>query len=127
MVTLMKRMEIQVLRRAGHSLGEVAKFADVSKRTVIRVGQEAAVASLDDVAERARRGVGRPSKAEPFREFVVTVLQDEPAVMSLEILRRARLKGYTGVLAGARPGEGRGREPRQVGEGLLLQAAALRR
>jgi plasmid maintenance system antidote protein VapI/transposase len=110
MVTLMKRLEIQVLRRAGHSRAEVAKFADVSERTVIRVGQEAAVTSLDDVAERERRGVGRPSKAEPFREFVVHVLQDEPAVMSLEILRRARLKGYAGaktalyaLLASVRP------------------------
>jgi len=96
MVTLMKRMEIQVLRRAGHSLAEVAKFAEVSKRTVMRVGEEAAVVSLDDGAERERRSVGRPSTAEPFRAFVVQVLQDEPAVMSLEILRRARLQGYTG-------------------------------
>jgi transposase len=110
MVTLMKRMEIQVLRRAGHSLAEVAKFADVSRRTVIRVGQEATVTSLDDAAERVRRGVGRPSTAEPFREFVAKVLQDEPAVMSLEILRRARLTGYTGgktalyaLVASARP------------------------
>jgi transposase len=114
MVTLMKRLEIQVLRRAGHSVDEVAEFADVSRRTVIRVGEEAAVVSLDDVVERERRGIGRPSKAAPFREFVVNVLEHEPAVMSLEILRRARLKGYDGaktalydLIASVRPKESR--------------------
>ena len=114
MVTLMKRMEIQVLRRAGHSIDEVAEFADVSRRTVIRVGGEAPVSGLDDAGERERRGIGRPSKAEPFREFVVKLLAAEPELMSLELLRRARLTGYAGgktalydLIASVRPKESR--------------------
>jgi transposase len=44
----------------------------------------------------ASRGVGRPSKADPFRPFVAEQLAREPYVPSAEILRRARLRGYKG-------------------------------
>jgi transposase len=40
--------------------------------------------------------VGRPSKAERFRAFVADQLAREPAVPSIEILRRARHEGYDG-------------------------------
>jgi transposase len=96
MLDMLKRHEIQVLRKAGHSLPNVAELAGVSIRSVQRVEDEAAVASLDSEAERARRRVGRPSKAEPFRAFVVEQLTKQPDVISLEILRRARLDGYSG-------------------------------
>jgi transposase len=96
MLDMLKRHEIQVLRKAGHSLPNVAELAGVSIRSVQRVEDEAAVASLDSEAERTRRKVGRPSKAEPFRTFVVEQLTKEPDLISLEILRRARLDGYSG-------------------------------
>lgn len=96
MLDMLKRHEIQVLRKAGHSLPNVADLAGVSVRSVQRVEDEAAVASLDSEAERARRKIGRPSKAEPFRSFVVEQLTKEPDLISLEILRRARLDGYSG-------------------------------
>jgi transposase len=54
------------------------------------------VLHVDNDVERARRGIGRPSKAEPFREFVVSELAKEPELLSLEVLRRARLDGYDG-------------------------------
>lgn len=93
---MLKRHEIQVLRRVGHSLDEVARFAGVARRSVVRVEAEAAVSQVDNDAERALRGIGRPSKAEPFRSFVVEQLAGEPALLSLELLRRARLQGYPG-------------------------------
>ena len=93
---MMKRYEIQVLLRAGHAQAEVARLAGVSERTVRAVQQEAEVTSVDDALERHRRAIGRPSKAEPFRELVARLLADEPEMMSLEVLRRARLAGYTG-------------------------------
>jgi transposase len=96
MIDMLKRYEIQVLRRAGHSLDEVAKLSGVGRRSVVRVEAEAAVTQVDNEAERARRGVGRPSKAEPFRALVVEQLTKEPALLSVELLRRARLEGYTG-------------------------------
>jgi transposase len=63
---------------------------------VVRVEAEAAISHIDNQVERARRRIGRPSKAEPFRSFVVEQLAAEPALMSLEVLRRARLQGYSG-------------------------------
>jgi hypothetical protein len=96
MIDMLKRHEIQVLRRAGHSLDEVAKLAGVGRRSVVRVEAEAAVSHVDNETERASRGIGRPSKAEPFRAFVVEQLTKEPDLLSVEVLRRARLEGYAG-------------------------------
>jgi transposase len=96
MIDLLKRHEIQVLRRAGHSLPDVAKLAGVSVSSVQRVEAEPGISHVDNIAERARREVGRPSKAEPFRALVVEQLAKEPELLSLEILRRARLAGYAG-------------------------------
>jgi transposase len=96
MIDMLKRHEIQVLGRAGHSLPEVARLAGVSIRSVQRVEAEVPVDSVDSEAERARRKIGRPSKAEPYRSFVVEQITKEEDLLSLEILRRARLKGYAG-------------------------------
>jgi transposase len=96
MIDMLKRHAIQVLRRAGHSLPEAAKLAGVSVRSAQRVGAEAAVSHVDNDTERARRKIGRPSRVEPLRGFVVTQLAKEPGLLSLEVLRRARLDGYEG-------------------------------
>lgn len=96
MIDMLKRHEIQVLRRAGHSLDDVAKLAGVGRRSVVRVEDEAPVIDVDTAAERIRRKIGRPSTAEPQRGFVVSVLAKEPDLLSVEVLRRAKLQGYEG-------------------------------
>jgi transposase len=96
MIDLLKRHEIQVLRRAGHSQIEVATLAGVARRSVQRVDAEAAVTHIDAAREREARGIGRPAKAEPFRAFLVDVLARDPDLLSVEILRRAKLTGYAG-------------------------------
>jgi transposase len=96
MIDMLKRHEIQVLRRAGHSQDDVARLAGVSRRSVQRVDTEAAVTHVDLGREREARGVGRPATAEPFRSVVAEILAGEPSVLSVEILRRAKLKGYAG-------------------------------
>jgi len=96
MIDMLKRHEIQVLRRAGHSQEEVARLAGVSRRSVQRVDTEAAVTHIDLRRERETRGVGRPAKAEQFRALVAEILAGEPSLLSVEILRRAKLKGYAG-------------------------------
>ena len=48
MIDILKRHEIQVLRRAGHGLDEVAKLAGVGRRSVARVEAEAAVRQFDN-------------------------------------------------------------------------------
>lgn len=96
MIDMVRRHEIQVLRRAGHTLDEVAKLAGVSRRSVQRVEAEPAVVAFETGPERARRGIGRPSKVEAFRPFLVGELAKDPAVLAVELLRRARLQGYAG-------------------------------
>jgi transposase len=93
---MVRRHEIQVLRRVGHALDETAELVGVSRSTVQRVEAESPVVSFDTSGERERRRVGRPSKAEPFRAFLVGELAKEPAVMALELLRRAQMQGYAG-------------------------------
>jgi transposase len=93
---MLKRHQIQVLRDAGHSQQEVAKLATVSVRSVRRVEAEVPVTSTDLPAERERRQIGRPSKAEPFRTVVAEVLATEPDLLSVGIFRRAKLSGYAG-------------------------------
>jgi len=96
MIDMVRRHEIQVLRRARHALDETAELVGVSRSTVQRVEAESPVASFDTSVERKRRRVGRPSKADPFRPFLVGELAKEPTVMALELLRRAQQQGYTG-------------------------------
>ena len=93
---MMKRHEVQVLRRAGHTQADVTRLTGVSEREVRRIEHEPPVTTADDAGEHRRRQLGRPSKAEPFRAFVARVLAEEPDLLSLEILRRARLDGYAG-------------------------------
>lgn len=94
MLPRLKRHTIQVLVAAGHAYVDVARFAAVNERTVRRVAREAPVTELEDVAPQHR--VGRPSTAEPYRQLVTDVLGQEPMLLSVEILRRARLAGYDG-------------------------------
>lgn len=96
MIDMLKRHAVQVLRKAGHTLEETAKLGGVSVRSVQRIEDEPAVVQLEGEEER-RRNVGRPSKAKPFRGFVTDLLREEPELLSVEVLRRARLKGYEGA------------------------------
>lgn len=96
MLDVLKRHEVQVLRKAGHTLAEVAKISGVSEGSVRRIIAEPPVAGMDTHAAITERAIGRPSKVQAFREFINGVLKDDPELMTLEILRRARLKGYGG-------------------------------
>jgi transposase len=110
MLPLLKRHEIQVLLRAGHSQADVAARTGASIDTVRRVKREAEVTSADDVVERRERKVGRPSKATPFGARVSSWLAAEPDLPTQELLRRAIEGGYRGhktafyaLVAGLRP------------------------
>lgn len=97
MIDMLKRHEIQVLRRAGHAQTEVAELAGVSRRSVQRVDEEPEVTHLDTTNAREQRAIGRPAKAEPLRPFIVELLTREPDLLSVEILRRAKhQRGYDG-------------------------------
>jgi transposase len=91
MVPLLKRHEVQTLLAAGLAQRDGAHQAGVSLRTVKRIAKEAPVTSLS-----APSAKGRPSKTDGFRTFVQETLAKEPHLLSVELLRRARLKGYDG-------------------------------
>src|SRR4029453_8200764 len=95
MLSVLKRHAIQVLVAAGHLHIEVARFVGVDERTVRRVAKEAPVTELHLAASLQSRG-GRHTKAEPYRQFVTDLVNEAPALLSVEVLRRARLAGYTG-------------------------------
>ncbi len=67
MVPTMKRFEIQILRKAGHSQREIARLSGVSVKTVRRVGTEQTVIEVDDVAARncarAKPPLGPPAES----------------------------------------------------------------
>jgi len=92
MLNKLKRHQVQVLRSAGHTLDEVAKLTGVSSKSVQRISDEAPITTLEESQHR----IGRPSKAEPFRQTLVREIAKEPDLLSVELLRRARLEGYSG-------------------------------
>ena len=61
MIDMLKRHEVQVLRRAGHTWKDIAALSGVSVRTVRRIAAETDITTIDNATERARRQVGRPS------------------------------------------------------------------
>ena len=110
MLPLLRRHEIQVLLRAGHSQKDVAVRTGVSHDTVRRVKLETEVTATDDAAERRGRGIGRPSKAAPFAAQVLGWLTESADLPTQELLRRAKEHGYAGnktafyaMVAGVRP------------------------
>lgn len=110
MINQLTRYGVQILLKAGHTEADAARLMTVSLRTVRRVAREPDVQRIDDEAERSRRRIGRPSVAQPFATFIQALLKEEPTMLSVELLRRARLAGYAGgksalfaLVAGLRP------------------------
>ena len=93
---MLKRHEVDVLLKAGHAKTEIARFSGVSLRSVKRIGEESPVFEIDDEVERRKRQIGRPSTVTSFRKQVVEILQQEPDLATLEILRRVQQGGYRG-------------------------------
>jgi hypothetical protein len=78
----------------GYSQLVVSERTDVSLRSVKRIAKEPAVESLDDAAERKRRGIGRPSVVGSYRRFINRLLEKNPQISTAEIIRRVEAKGY---------------------------------
>jgi transposase len=94
---MLKRHEVEILLKAGHSKTEVARLAGMSLCSVKRIAEEAPVVHVDDAAERGKRRIGRPSKVDNFRKLIVGILEEKPDLPSLEVLRRVREEaGYQG-------------------------------
>jgi len=95
-VPMMQRLKVQALLEGGVSQERIREVTGLKMRTIQRIATESPVEQLDDDAERERRGVGRPSLTDPFRSFVAQLIEEKPRLLSVEILRRTKLKGYAG-------------------------------
>ncbi len=93
---MLKRHEVEILLKAGHAKAEIARLSGVSLRSVQRIAEEDPVLQVEDEGERRKRRIGRPSTVQNFRKQVVEILEQEPDLATLEILRRARETGYEG-------------------------------
>jgi hypothetical protein len=96
MLGMLKRHEVEILLKAGHAKTETAGLSGVSLRSVQRIAEESPVLQVDDEAERRERPIGRRSTVRNFRKQVVGILQEEPDLATLEILRGVRESGYRG-------------------------------
>jgi transposase len=110
MLSPLARHKIQVLLEAGHSQRDVAERCEASLSTVRRVAEEGTVQQVDAAAETRRRRIGRPSQTDAMAEKIRDWLTTDPQVQTRELLRRAKLDGYTGkksalyaLVAGLRP------------------------
>lgn len=95
MYDMMKRHEVQVLRKAGLSLPEIARRSGVSRRAVVNILREPPVEQTQHGAGEGK-SVGRPSVAQPFEPMIQQILATDPDLPTIEILRRLRLKEYRG-------------------------------
>jgi hypothetical protein len=93
---MLKRHEVEILLKAGHTKAEVVRLTGVSICSVKRIAEEAPVVHVDDVAEREKRRIGRPSIVEDFRKHVAEILEEKTDLPSLEVLRRVREAGLPG-------------------------------
>ena len=107
-----KRFEIETLLKAGLAKAGVAEIAGVSLRTVHRVRADVEARSAETEGTDTEAGTeapprpaearppgggpGRPSKTADYRELVASILEAQPGLKTLEVLRRARLAGYRG-------------------------------
>ena len=90
------RHRIKRLLDTGFLKAEVARLMSVSLRTVQRIDKEPDVVPGDDMAERRRRRIGRPSIVADYRELILKLLETRPDMKSIEIVDRVRTKGYRG-------------------------------
>ncbi len=65
---MLKRHEVEILRKARHPKTEVARLSGVSLPSVKRIAEEGPVTPVDDVAERGKRQIGRPSMVASFQK-----------------------------------------------------------
>jgi hypothetical protein len=96
MWTMFKRYGVQLLLRAGVAQAEITRVAGVSERAIRRIRDEPPVETTDDRAARQARAIRRPSKAEAFRPLVEKLLEAEPELRSVEILRAGAARRVRG-------------------------------
>ena len=91
MLRMIDRHAVQQMLTAGVRIGEVARYFEVSRRTIERIRKEPAVEGAEDTVARWKRGVGRPPVPATVRERMQALIAEEAP---LEVLRRLREEGH---------------------------------
>jgi hypothetical protein len=68
----------------------------VSEREIRRIEAEPAVTETGDAGQAKKRGLGRPSTVVDFEQQIQALLEEEPTIRTVEVLRRLRGDGYDG-------------------------------
>ena len=95
MLPLRTRRRIQRLAER-KTYAEVAEITGVSLSSVKRVAREPWVEDLDDAAERKRRGIGRPSQVEKHERLIQRMLDRQPEIATVDVVKRLHKAGYRG-------------------------------
>lgn len=93
---MMKRHEVQVLLREGLSPRQVAGKTGVSRTSVQRIAQEAAIEELIRMRPAGTQGVGRPSEVVRYEKVIRGWLEERSDLPTVEVLHRLREVGYRG-------------------------------
>jgi hypothetical protein len=75
------------LLKAGNKRSKIARVMGISHNSVKRIAGKATIEDFDDTAERRKRRIGRPSIVQGFRNAIRNILEKEPDMPSLDILR----------------------------------------
>ena len=101
MYSQLERYIVQKLRQQDVPVQQVSDQTGVSKRSIIRIDQEAPIIEIDESAFRKTRKMGRPSAVAQYEEQIRQWLKEprnpeDGPPKSQEILARLRQQGYTG-------------------------------
>ena len=94
MLRMIDRHAVQQMLTAGVRIGEVARYFEVSRRTIERIRKEPAVEGAEGAVARWKRGVGRPPVPATVRERMRALIAEDPEEAPLEVLRRLREEGH---------------------------------
>lgn len=94
MYSPLTRYTVQRLRQAEVPIKRVCAMTGLSERSVSRIQKEPPIEDPADVQRVVP--MGRPSKVARFQSLVELELHQQPDLLTIELLRRARLAGYDG-------------------------------
>jgi transposase-like protein len=94
MLRMIDRHAVQQMLTAGVRIGEVARYFEVSRRTIERIRKEPAVEGAEGAVARWKRGVGRPPVPATVRERMRALIAEDPEEAPLEVLRWLREEGH---------------------------------
>src|ERR1700712_2196685 len=94
MIDMVRKHEIQVASRRAKPGRDRQTGGWASRKAAFSAPSP--VTSFDSEAARAKRRIGRRSKAEPFRDLLTRELVAQPDGFAVELLLRAKNSGYEG-------------------------------